>query len=153
MSIDWANFTPIASALGGALIGLAAVWMMAANGRIAGVSGMVHGALRASWSERAWRGAFLLGIVLGAALLRHLFSAIGTTTLPVPAREGFPVAGLVLAGLLVGAGTRLGSGCTSGHGICGIARRSPRSIVATLIFVGVAVIASALVRHVLGLLP
>jgi len=144
--IDWPNFTPVTASLGGALIGDAAVLLMAFNGRIAGVSGMVHGSIRASWSERAWRGSFLLGIVLGAALLH--WSGIA----PIPVREGFPMWGLVIAGMAVGAGTRLGSGCTSGHGICGIARLSQRSIVATAIFVLTAVGVSWLLRHGLGVL-
>jgi uncharacterized membrane protein YedE/YeeE len=144
--IDWDQFTPIASSIGGAMIGASAVMLMAFNGRIAGISGMVHGSIRATASERAWRGAFVLGLVLGAAALTW------TGVAEVPVREGFPIWALVLAGLAVGAGTRLGSGCTSGHGICGIARLSQRSIVATMMFVLVAILTNWVLRHGLGVL-
>ena len=128
--------------IGGALIGLAAVLLLALNGRIAGVSGILGGLITStSRGERFWHLAFVFGLIAGAGLY-------------VLARGGLPLelqAGgltLLLAGLLVGVGTRLGSGCTSGHGVCGLARRSPRSLVATMIFMATAVLTVFLTRHV-----
>ena len=128
--------------IGGALIGLAAVLLLALNGRIAGVSGILSGLITStSRGERFWHLAFIFGLIAGAGLY-------------VLARGGLPLelqAGgltLLLAGLLVGVGTRLGSGCTSGHGVCGLARRSPRSLVATMIFMVTAALTVFLTRHV-----
>lgn len=128
--------------IGGALIGLAAVLLLALNGRIAGVSGILGGLITStSRGERFWCLAFVFGLIAGAGLY-------------VLARGGLPLelqAGgltLLLAGLLVGVGTRLGSGCTSGHGVCGLARRSPRSLVATMIFMVTAALTVFLTRHV-----
>ena len=128
--------------IGGALIGLAAVLLLALNGRIAGVSGILGGLITStSRGERFWHLAFIFGLIAGAGLY-------------VLARGGLPLelqAGgltLLLAGLLVGVGTRLGSGCTSGHGVCGLARRSPRSLVATMIFMVIAALTVFLTRHV-----
>lgn len=128
--------------IGGALIGLAAVLLLALNGRIAGVSGILGGLITStSRGERFWHLAFIFGLIAGAGLY-------------VLARGGLPLelqAGgltLLLAGLLVGVGTRLGSGCTSGHGVCGLARRSPRSLVATMIFMVTAALTVFLTRHV-----
>jgi uncharacterized membrane protein YedE/YeeE len=127
MSIDWINFTPFASLAGGALIGLSAAVFVLFNGRIAGVSGILGGLLRRAPGDLAWRAAFLLGLVL-APLAYAVF-------LPLPAvRDDAGSGTLVAAGLLVGLGTRYGSGCTSGHGVCGLSRLSPRSLVATLSF-------------------
>ena len=130
------------SLIGGALIGLAAVLLLALNGRIAGVSGILGGLITStSRGERFWHLAFIFGLIAGAGLY-------------VLARGGLPLelqAGgltLLLAGLLVGVGTRLGSGCTSGHGVCGLARRSPRSLVATMIFMVTAALIVFLTRHV-----
>ena len=139
-----ANFTPISAAIGGALIGLAAVLLMVFNGRIAGVSGIMDGLVEPRSDDRAWRAAFIAGLIaapLAAALLGH--------AVPMPQMPGSYVT-IAVAGLLVGFGTRLGSGCTSGHGICGIARLSPRSITATLVFMVTAIIVVALMRHVIG---
>lgn len=128
--------------IGGSSIGLAAVLLLAINGRIAGVSGIVGGLLvPTAKGDRAWRAAFLFGLIAGAALYGALRGS-----LPLRLEVHGPV--LVLAGLLVGIGTRLGSGCTSGHGICGLARRSPRSLLATLSFMATAMLTVYLTRHI-----
>jgi uncharacterized protein len=129
-----APFDPVAAAIGGALIGLSAILLMLLTGRIAGISGIL-GDL--AGGDRAWRIAFLAGLI--AAPL-----ALG---LKAPAMPSLAV--VAVAGLLVGFGTRLGSGCTSGHGICGIARLSPRSLAATVTFVVVAMLVVAVTRHAL----
>lgn len=136
-------FTPVSALAGGALIGLAACVLLALLGRIAGISGIVNGAIEQR-GERAWRLFFLAGLVAGAGA--WFFMGVDV---PVP-RTGFPMAWLVVAGLLVGAGTRLGSGCTSGHGVCGLARLSPRSLAAVVVFMGMGAIAVLLLRHVTG---
>jgi hypothetical protein len=118
----------IGGLVGGALIGLAAALLLAFNGRIAGVSGILGGLITSrELGERFWRLAFLLGLVAGAAMYRFFYGA-----LPLQIQGDGPT--LLAAGLLVGFGTRLGSGCTSGHGVCGLARLSPRSLTATMIF-------------------
>jgi len=129
---------------GGALIGLAAVLLLWFNGRIAGISGMLNGAVEESGHERHWRFVFLLGLVVGA----FAYSLLDPGDFVL--RQGFPLWALALAGLLVGYGTRLGSGCTSGHGVCGISRLSIRSIYATATFMAFGFITTAVVRHVLG---
>jgi uncharacterized protein len=139
-----ANFTPISAAIGGALIGLAAVLLMLTTGRIAGISGILGGALAPGTSDKGWRIAFIGGLIV-APLTGELVG------LPLPVPQMPSSWGVIVAaGLLVGFATRLGSGCTSGHGICGIARLSPRSIVATAIFMGAAIVVVALTRHILG---
>jgi len=143
MSIDWNHFTPLASLAGGALIGLATAMFVLLNGRIAGISGVLGGLLRPSKGDIGWRAAFVLGLV-GAPSVYLLFAV-----LPRPQIEaGFGT--LVLAGLLVGLGTRYGSGCTSGHGVCGLSRLSPRSLVATVAFMGAGFATVFVVRHLLG---
>jgi uncharacterized membrane protein YedE/YeeE len=137
-----ANFTPISAAIGGALIGLAAVLLMLFTGRIAGVSGIFGGLLNPQNSDRAWRVAFIAGLILAPLSAALVGQAVPMPQLP----KSFIV--IAVAGLLVGFGTRLGSGCTSGHGICGIARLSPRSIAATMIFMVAAIIVVALTHHV-----
>lgn len=139
-----ANFTPISAAIGGALIGLSAALLMLLNGRIAGVTGIVAGALEPQSGDRAWRGAFVSGLI--AAPLAA--AALGLST----AIPQMPPSLIVIAaaGLLVGFGTRLSNGCTSGHGVCGIARFSPRSLVATGVFMIAAVAIVAVTRHLLG---
>ncbi len=127
MTIDWSHFTPWSALAGGLLIGLAAALFILLNGRVAGISGILGGLLGASAGDRGWRVAFLLGMA-AAPLLWTIFAALPETTIEAGTME------LVIAGLLVGYGTRLGSGCTSGHGVCGISRASPRSIVATCVF-------------------
>jgi len=129
---------------GGALIGLAAVLLLWFNGRIAGISGMLNGAVEESGHERHWRFVFLLGLVVGA--FGYSLLDPGDFVL----RQGFPLWALALAGLLVGYGTRLGSGCNSGHGVCGISRLSIRSIYATVTFMAFGFITTAVVRHLLG---
>jgi uncharacterized membrane protein YedE/YeeE len=138
------NFTPIASAAGGMLIGLAAALLWLSLGRIAGISGIVGGILPIRRKETAWRAAFLAGL-LAAPLLLGLAAGYSTSA---PVFESVDL--LVVAGLLVGFGTRLGSGCTSGHGVCGIARLSPRSLISTGVFMATAAAAVFLVRHVIG---
>jgi uncharacterized protein len=131
----------IGGLLGGILIGLAAALLLAINGRIAGVSGILGGLIaNNAWTERRWRLAFVFGLIVGAAL--YAFFRGG---LLLQLQAGPPT--LMVAGLLVGFGTRLGSGCTSGHGVCGLARRSPRSLAATLTFMMVAVLTVFLIRH------
>ena len=139
-----ANFTPISAAIGGALIGLSAVLLMLFNGRIAGVSGILGGLLNPQSDDRVWRVAFIAGLIAAP-----LSAALVGDAVPVP-QMPTSVITIAVAGLLVGFGTRLGSGCTSGHGICGIARLSPRSIVATCVFMAAAIIVVALTRHVFG---
>jgi uncharacterized membrane protein YedE/YeeE len=138
------TFTPVASFAGGALIGLAAVVLMALSGRIAGVSGITAGLL--SWSrpgrETGWRFAFVAGVVLAPVLIA------GAGFLAMPIRFVAATSTMALAGLLVGFGTVLGNGCTSGHGVCGIARLSIRSIVATAVFMAAGVATVYLVRHI-----
>lgn len=136
------NFTPISALLGGALIGLAVTLLLLLNGRIAGVSGIAGALLNSAPGEVAWRVLFLLGLMIGAGA----YGLISPVTIRIDA--SLPV--LVLGGLLVGFGTQLGRGCTSGHGVCGIARLSPRSIAATLVFMISAGVTVYLVRHVVG---
>ena len=127
MTIDWAHFTPWASLAGGLLIGVAVAMFVLLNGRVAGISGIVGGLLWPRTGEIGWRFAFIGGLLVAPAVMR-LFAS-----LPSPRIEaGF--ATLVLAGLAAGIGTSYGSGCTSGHGVCGISRLSPRSLVATVAF-------------------
>ncbi|PTL82766.1 YeeE/YedE family protein [Vitiosangium sp. GDMCC 1.1324] len=130
--------------LGGALLGLSASLLLLFNGRVAGISGIAGGLLPPTRGELGWRLAFLAGLVAGGLLLRVLWPA----SLESSARPG--AIGLVVAGLLVGFGTRLGSGCTSGHGVCGLARGATRSLVATLTFMATGALTVFVVRHVLG---
>lgn len=127
------NFTPVSALIGGAMIGLAAALLMLLSGRIAGISGILGGCLVPDAGDRDWRLAFLLGLI-GAPVI----GALAGYPLPLPQMPAsWPV--IVSGGLLVGFGTRLGGGCTSGHGVCGMARLSPRSIAATLVFMAVAI--------------
>jgi len=143
MMIDWVNFTPWTSLAGGMLIGLAAAMFLLFNGRIAGISGILGGLLQWPTGDLAWRIAFLLGLV-GAPLVYGLFAPLPTVQVDAGAIT------LVAAGLLVGIGTRYGSGCTSGHGVCGLSRRSPRSLVATVAFMVAGFLTVFIVRHVIG---
>jgi len=141
MHIDWANFTPWTALSGGLLIGLSVSLFVVMNGRVAGISGLIGSLLQRSSDGRDEKALFLLGL-LAAPLLWGLFG-----TLPkIEFQTGW--VGLTLAGLLVGLGTRYGSGCTSGHGVCGIARLSPRSLVATLTFMAGG-FATVFIRHLL----
>jgi hypothetical protein len=139
-----ASFSPLTALGGGALIGLAAVLFALFNGRVAGVSGIAGGILGGVGRDFGWRIAFIVGLVLGAVLLR----LITGEALVVEMQTTLPW--LIAGGVLVGFGTALGSGCTSGHGVCGMSRGQPRSIVATLVFLGTAVVTVYLVRHVLA---
>ncbi|MDN3577405.1 YeeE/YedE family protein [Chitinimonas viridis] len=144
MQLDTLHFTPLASLSGGALIGLAAGGFALLLGRIMGVSGIVGGLLsRGGQGDRAWRLSFIVGL-LAAPLVWQL----GWRLPDIQVAAG-PVT-LVVAGLLVGFGTRLGSGCTSGHGVCGLARGTLRSLIATMTFMLVAVVTVYIMRHVLG---
>jgi uncharacterized membrane protein YedE/YeeE len=137
------HFTPYSALLGGSLIGLAACLLLAAVGRIAGISGIVAGLFAPAQDDRSWRMAFVLGLVAGCLLSR----AAGTDAPPtVPGS----IPQLVLAGLLVGFGTRLGNGCTSGHGVCGLARLSPRSLAATATFMAAGALTVFVMRHGIG---
>ncbi|PZR45511.1 MAG: YeeE/YedE, partial [Ectopseudomonas oleovorans] len=127
MNIDWASFTPWSALAGGALIGLAAAIFALANGRVAGISGLLGSLLQRQGEGRGEKAAFLVGLLL-APLLWGLFAALPSIHFETGSL------GLIVAGLLVGIGTRYGSGCTSGHGVCGISRLSPRSMLATLCF-------------------
>ncbi len=143
MTIAWTSFTPWTALAGGLLIGLATALLLLFNGRIAGISGIVGGLLKPVRGDLAWRAAFVAGLVMAPmawlvfAALPRLHVAAGTPT-------------LVVAGLLVGVGTRYGSGCTSGHGVCGISRGSPRSLVATGSFMAAGFVTVFVVRHLLG---
>lgn len=138
------QFTPWSALAGGALIGLAASLLLIANGRVAGVSGIVAGLLTPRKGEVGWRAAFVAGLV-GAGLVAALVWPSGIDVSPRPL--GY----VALAGVLVGVGTRMGSGCTSGHGVCGLARFSVRSLAATLVFMAAGIAAAALARMVLGI--
>jgi uncharacterized membrane protein YedE/YeeE len=137
------HFTPFSALAGGLLIGLAAILLLWLNGRIAGISGIAGGLWAGVPGDRLWRVMFLAGLLIGAALW---VAAKGGAAMP---RVGFPPWLLVPAGLAVGYGTSMAGGCTSGHGICGIARFSMRSVVATGVFVSVGIVAAFIVRHLL----
>ena len=143
MTIDWNVFTPWTALGGGVIIGIAAAMFLLLNGRIAGISGVLGGMLRPVRGDVAWRAAFIAGLV-GAPLLYALLGE-----LPRPQIDA-GYAALVAAGLLVGIGTRYGSGCTSGHGVCGISRLSPRSLVATAAFMLAGFVTVYVLRHVIG---
>ncbi|HWP18455.1 MAG TPA: YeeE/YedE family protein [Burkholderiaceae bacterium] len=143
MTIDWNAFTPWAALAGGVLIGLAAALFALLNGRVAGVSGILGGLLRPARGDVAWRLAFVLGLVAAPAAYA-LFAPLPTVR--IDAGWG----ALVLAGLLVGLGTRYGSGCTSGHAVCGLARLSARSLVATLAFMAAGFVTVFVLRHLIG---
>lgn len=142
MTIDWNHFTPGMSLLGGVLIGVASALFILANGRIAGISGILGGLLTRRSDDRVWRLAFLLGLMAAPA-------AIVALTGPVVATIEANTEVLIAAGLLVGIGTRYGAGCTSGHGVCGLSRLSPRSLVATLAFMGAGMAMVFVMRHLL----
>jgi uncharacterized membrane protein YedE/YeeE len=137
------SFDPASAAIGGALIGLGVVLLMLLNGRVAGISGIFADVLDREHADKGWRVAFILGLIAAPLLL----GVIGRST-PQPDMPGWAI--VVGGGLLVGFGTRLGGGCTSGHGVCGMARLSPRSLVATATFMLTAMVVVALSRHVLG---
>ncbi len=136
------DFTPLPALIGGLMIGAAAVWVLALGGHIAGISGIVARLFTTARAERAWRALFLVGLVGGGAVTFLIWPA---SAAHVPQASGLTV---VLAGFLVGLGTRLGGGCTSGHGVCGIPRGSLRSLTATLVFMGAGFATVYLMRHV-----
>lgn len=146
MSIDWVHFTPLTALAGGLLLGLASAIFILLNGRILGISGIVGGLLRPQAGEMGWRIAFLLGMFVAPTLF---FAFAPESLIHVPRIEAGSVV-IVLAGLLVGFGTRYGSGCTSGHGVCGLSRLSLRSAIATLAFMGAGLLTVFVIRHVLG---
>jgi uncharacterized protein len=141
------NFTPFTAVVGGLLIGLSASALLFFNGRIAGVSGVLGQAIEAREGGRPWRLAFIAGLAAGGVIAHVGFPAA------FDAASGGSIARVAVAGLLVGYGTRLGNGCTSGHGVCGIGRRSVRSVVATVVFMAAAIATVFVDRHVLGGTP
>lgn len=143
MTIDWIGFTPWSALAGGALIGLAASLFALLNGRVAGISGLLGSLLQRGAEGRGEKAAFLLGLLL-APLLWGVFAALPPIDFEADSL------GLIVAGLLVGIGTRYGSGCTSGHGVCGISRLSPRSLLATLCFMATGFATVFVLRHLLG---
>ena len=144
MQIDWFSFTPIPALLGGMILGSAAALYVFLHGRILGISGIVSGLIHPQQGDRSWRIVLILGL-LTAPLLAALFFGIR----PIVQVDADWIA-LVLAGLLVGFGSQYGSGCTSGHGICGLSRLSPRSLVATLSFMGAGFLTVYVLRHLIG---
>lgn len=144
MMIDWVHFSPWQSLTGGVMIGFAVALLLLLLGRIAGISGIVGGLFqRIRASEVGWRLAFILGLI-GAPFLYQVFSSLPEIEISSPPRF------LILAGVLVGFGTRLGSGCTSGHGVCGLSRLSPRSFVATGMFMTTGFVTVFVIRHLIG---
>ncbi len=143
MTVDWNHFTPWTSLAGGLLLGLASALFILVNGRILGISGIVGGLLSRVPDDARWRLSFLAGLLAAPVLYLVLAG-------PRAARIDAGWGTLVIAGLLVGVGTRYGSGCTSGHGVCGLSRLSPRSLVATLTFMGAGFVTVFLLKHVLG---
>lgn len=143
MTIDWEHFTPWASLAGGIMLGVAAAIFILVNGRILGVSGIVGGLLPPSRGDWAWRLCFVAGVLLAPVLYRLVAT-------PAAVRIDAGPEMIVIAGLLVGLGTRYGSGCTSGHGVCGLSRLSPRSMVATATFMAAGFVTVFIIRHVLA---
>lgn len=145
MIIDWNNFTPWTALAGGAIIGISAALFILLNGRIAGITGIIGGLFNPEKGDLAWRIAFTLGLII-APIVWLLFDKLPEINIDADYEL------LIIAGLIVGYGARLGSGCTSGHGVCGISRLSPRSIIATLAFMGTGFFTVFVARHLLGVL-
>jgi uncharacterized membrane protein YedE/YeeE len=145
MNIDWAHFTPFASLAGGVILGLASAIFILVNGRILGISGILGGLLPPKAGDTTWRVAFLLGMLAAPTVFHAVVPAQYITAPRVDASDWMVIA----AGLLVGIGTRYASGCTSGHGVCGLSRLSPRSLVATLSFMGAGFVMVYVLRHIL----
>lgn len=141
--IDWQNFTPLSAASGGLLIGVAVAILLFFNGRIAGISGILGGLFNVRKNDFAWRLAFLGGLALSATFWQ-MFAPLPTIQVDAS------LSTIIVAGVLVGIGTSYASGCTSGHGVCGLSRISPRSLVATIIFMATGMATVFVVRHVLG---
>jgi len=142
MTIDWTHFTPVSALAGGALIGVAAAWLMLENGRILGASGLLGGLIPPRAGDWPWRAEAILGLIAAPFVARFLFQT------PFPSVEAGP-ATIVAGGVLVGFGTRLAHGCSSGHGVCGLARLSPRSLAATLTFMAAGFATAFALRHLL----
>jgi uncharacterized membrane protein YedE/YeeE len=138
------NFTPLTASIGGAFIGLSAVILMAFNGRIAGISGLFSGLAFAQKDDKVWRILFVLGLVTAPVI----YQAVSGRMPEFDLSANMPL--VIIGGLLVGFGTRLGSGCTSGHGVCGLSRLSPRSLVSVLLFMGAGMLTVTAVRTMLG---
>lgn len=145
MNIDWAYFTPFASLTGGIILGLASAIFILVNGRILGISGILGGLLPPKAGDTTWRVAFLLGMLAAPTVFHAVVPAQYITAPRIDASDWMVIA----AGLLVGIGTRYASGCTSGHGVCGLSRLSPRSLVATLSFMGAGFVMVYVLRHIL----
>ena len=143
MLIDWNHFTPWSALAGGALIGIASALFILVNGRIAGITGIIGGLFTSLVHDAGWRIAFIIGLI-ASPLIWELFGQ--TLTIQIDASNSL----LMTAGIIVGISTRYGSGCTSGHGVCGISRLSPRSIIATLAFMSTGFLTVYVVRHLLG---
>lgn len=143
IDIAWNNFTPWSALIGGMIIGLSAAMFVLLNGRIAGISGILGGLLTPTTNDTLWRVAFLAGMIVAPILWMA-----GASLPPIEINAGYPT--LIIAGLMVGIGTRYGSGCTSGHGVCGLSRFSPRSLVATLSFMAAGFITVYIIRHLLA---
>ena len=142
MTIDWTHFTPWTALAGGILLGIASAAFILVNGRVLGISGILGGLVVPQRSDVRWRVFFLLGMLLAPATLAWLAPGL----ISAPRIEASSV-GIVMAGLLVGLGTRYGSGCTSGHGVCGLSRLSPRSLMATLAFMAAGFVTVYVARH------
>jgi uncharacterized membrane protein YedE/YeeE len=145
MNIDWAHFTPFASLAGGVILGVASAIFILVNGRILGISGILGGLLSPKSGDTSWRVVFLLGMLAAPTVFHAVVPAQYITAPRIDATEWMVIA----AGLLVGIGTRYASGCTSGHGVCGLSRLSPRSLVATLSFMGAGFVMVYVLRHIL----
>jgi len=139
------HFTPVSAAIGGILIGISATMLWLANGRIAGISGIVGGLWKPRSDDITWRVAFIAGLIAAPLGYGWAMGSLPRISVSVP-----PLI-VIAGGLLVGFGTRLGGGCTSGHGVCGLARLSPRSVAATALFMATAIVTSFLLRHVIGM--
>jgi uncharacterized protein len=137
------NFTPIASTLGGLMIGTSATLMLLFNGKIAGISGISKGLLSNTGHERQWRALFILGLILGGALMIFLTPESTAKVIQAPPLQ------MALGGLIVGFGTAMGNGCTSGHGVCGLGRRSVRSLSSVITFMAAGFITMFIMTHVL----
>jgi len=143
MNIDWAHFTPFASLTGGVILGIASAIFILVNGRILGISGILGGLMPPKLGDTFWRISFLLGLLVAPTVFHAVVPAQYITAPSIDATDMM----VVIAGLLVGIGTRYASGCTSGHGVCGLSRLSPRSLVATLSFMGAGFAMVYVMRH------
>jgi uncharacterized membrane protein YedE/YeeE len=143
------NFTPVSALIGGILIGLSAGLLWVVNGRIAGIAGILGNIVPIREHEVAWRGVFLVALAIGAGFAWHFGPAIIPSLAVLTPTQTTPLGLLVVAGVLVGVGTRLSNGCTSGHGVCGLARLSPRSLAAVVTFMLLGIVTVSIVRHVI----